>query len=217
MAVEASLPSRRALAKEQRRRQLIDATINCIARKGLGGTTLGDVAREAGLSQGIVNLHFESKDNLLAATLRYLAEDYDAHFMKTLREPPADPAGKLLHLMAMDLKPVVCDRKKLAVWFAFWGEVKAVPTYQKICAARDEKYQRILRELTEAVVGDGDYGNIDPGVVANTLSSMTDGMWLSCLVNPKTFNRGKALKAVEAYLKATFPDHYPERDAAYED
>ena len=74
-----------------------------------------------------------------------------------------------------------------------------------------------LRELTEAVVGDGDYGNIDPGVVANTLSSMTDGMWLSCLVNPKTFNRGKALKAVEAYLKATFPDHYPERDAAYED
>ena len=162
MAVEAVAPSRRVLAKERRRQQLIDATINCIARKGLGATTLGDVAREAGLSQGIINLHFESKDNLLAATLRYLAEEYDSQFMKTLNEPPADPARKLLHLMAMDLKPSVCDRKKLAVWFAFWGEVKAVPTYQKICAARDEKYQRMLLELTEAIVADGGYFDIRP-------------------------------------------------------
>ena len=210
MAVEAAEPSRRTLAKERRRRQLIDATINCIARKGLGGTTLGDVAREAGLSQGIVNLHFESKDNLLAATLRHLAEEYDTHFMKTLEEPPTDPAGKLLSLMAMDLKPSVCDRKKLAVWFAFWGEVKAVPTYQKICAARDEKYQRILNELSEAIVEDGSYTGIDSAIVANALSSMTDGMWLSCLVSPGKFDRGKSLAAVKTYLGATFPDHYRE-------
>ena len=49
--------------------------MKCIARKGMGSTTLADVATEAGLSQGIVNLHFESKDNLLSETLRYLAED----------------------------------------------------------------------------------------------------------------------------------------------
>ena len=108
MATAAPKKTRRTASREARRRQLIDATMKCIARKGLGQTSIGDVASEAGLSQGIVNLHFESKDNLLAATLRYLAEDYDAHFMKTLREPPADPAGKLLHLMAMDLKPPVC-------------------------------------------------------------------------------------------------------------
>lgn len=208
MTVEAALPSRRALAKERRRQQLIDATISCIARKGLGSVTLGDVAREAGLSQGIINLHFESKDNLLAATLRYLAEDYDTQFMKTFRESSANPAGKLLHLMAMDLKPAVCDRKKLAVWFAFWGEVKAVPTYQKICAARDEKYQRMLLDLTKSIVDDGKYTDVDPGMVANALSSMTDGMWLSCLINPKTFDRAKALAAVKAYLAAIFPDHY---------
>jgi TetR/AcrR family transcriptional repressor of bet genes len=70
-------PSRRALSKERRRQQLIDATIKCISNKGLGGLTLADVANEAGLSQGIVNLHFNSKDNLLNETLRFLAEDYE--------------------------------------------------------------------------------------------------------------------------------------------
>ena len=61
----ASSASRRTESRAARRQQLIDATMKCIARKGIGSTTLGDVAKEAGLSQGIVNLHFVSKDNLL--------------------------------------------------------------------------------------------------------------------------------------------------------
>ncbi len=67
---------KRTATREKRRRQLVDATIKCIARKGMGSTTLGDVAGEAGLSQGIVNLHFESKDNLLNETLTFIAEEY---------------------------------------------------------------------------------------------------------------------------------------------
>ena len=67
--VEKTNPKRTA-ARQERRQQLIDATMKCIAKKGMGSTTLSDVAGTAGLSQGIVNLHFESKDNLLNETLR---------------------------------------------------------------------------------------------------------------------------------------------------
>ena len=154
-------PGRRQLTRELRRQQLIDATVKCISKKGIGGTTLADVAREAGLSQGIVNLHFESKDNLLAETLRFLAEEYDEHFMRTLGKAPDHPAARLQAIMEMDLMPAVCDRHKLAVWFAFWGEVQAVPTYQKICAARDEKYDEIMIGLTDAVIEEGGYEGID--------------------------------------------------------
>lgn len=207
--VTASAPiSRRALAKERRRQQLIDATIKTISRKGLGSMTLGDVAKEAGLSQGIVNLHFDSKDNLLMETLRYLAEDYDAQFQKTLKYTSGDAADKLLALMKMDLKPSICDRKKLAVWFAFWGEVKTVPTYQKICAAYDDSFDQIIIELCEEIITDGNYQHIDAQTVTDALSSITDGLWLSCLINPKTFNREAAFKAVTSYLHAVFPNHY---------
>jgi len=208
MLASAEKPNRRALAKERRRQQLIDATIKCISRKGLGSTTLADVAREAKLSQGIVNLHFNSKDNLLTETLRYLAEDYDEQFMKTLRQSPDSPALKLLALMEMDLAPAVCDRKKLAVWFAFWGEVKAVPTYQQICAAREQKYDEVMHALVADVIAEGHYEQIEALTVADALSSMTDGMWLSCLVNPKAFDRVAAIDAVRTFLRAIFPDHY---------
>ena len=209
MAVAAPVTGR-ARAKARRRQQLIDATIRCISKKGLGSTTLGDVARIAGLSQGIVNLHFDSKDNLLAETLRYLAEEYDEQFMKTLAQSPDDPARRLLALMEMDLRPKVCDRKKLAVWFAFWGEVKAVPTYQKICTAREKKYDDVLVDLATKIVEDGGYENVDPAIVATTLSAMTDGFWLSCLISHRTFDRDAALASVRGYLVSTFPDHYPQ-------
>ena len=80
----AAVVSGRTASKAARRQQLIEATIKCISKRGMGGTTLGAVAREAGLSQGIVNLHFQSKDNLLNETLRSLADDYKSQFDKTL-------------------------------------------------------------------------------------------------------------------------------------
>jgi AcrR family transcriptional regulator len=139
----ASIKSRRTASKEARRQQLIEATIKCISKRGIGSTTLGDVAKEAGLSQGIVNLHFQSKDNLFNETLRFLAEEYKSLFEKTLDKAGPGAADKLLALMELDLKPSVCDQRKLAVWFGFWGEVKAMPTYRKMC----NEYDRIAAAL----------------------------------------------------------------------
>jgi TetR/AcrR family transcriptional repressor of bet genes len=154
------------------------------------------------------NLHFNSKDNLLNETLKFLAEEYDREFMRAIEKSPDDAGATLLALMKMDLKPAICDRKKLAVWFAFWGEVRSVPTYQKICAAYDDKYDEIIFDLANTVIQEGNYADIDAKTVAEALSSLTDGLWLSCLVNPKTFDRGTALNSVMSYLCAVFPDHY---------
>jgi len=209
MAVAERKDDRRAQARERRRQQLIRSTIRCIADKGLGGITLSDVARDAGLSQGIVNLHFDSKDNLLTETLRYLAEDYDAHFMQTLETESESAAATLHALMAMDLSRALCERRKLSVWFAFWGEVKAVPTYQKICVARERKYTKIMNELTSAIIAEGGYKNVAAETVTETLSALTDGMWLSCLISPRAFDRTVALDTVTRYLQAIFPQHFP--------
>jgi len=208
MVAKAEKVNRRAQARAFRRQQLIDATINCIARKGLGNTTLADVAREAGLSQGIVNLHFDSKNNLLNETLRFLAEEYDALFMKTLSEHEDDPARCLKALLELDLTPAVCDRKKLSVWFAFWGEVKAVPTYRQICTARDRKCDEIRVHLVEQIIRQGNYLALDAKVIADALSALTDGQWLSCQVNPKDFDRGAARDGIIVLLKSVFPNHY---------
>jgi len=74
---EKNLSSRnRALQREFRKQQLIEATIDCIDRLGFSQTTLAHIAKQAGVSQGNVVFHFRSKDALLEQALRYLSDEY---------------------------------------------------------------------------------------------------------------------------------------------
>jgi TetR/AcrR family transcriptional repressor of bet genes len=200
--------AKRTARREQRRRQLIDATMKCIARKGLGSTTLADVAGEAGLSQGIVNLHFASKDNLLKETLRHLADEYKAQFNKAFEKSGPGAADKLLALMQLDLRPSICDRRKVAVWFAFWGEVGQRPTYRKICDESDRYYDEVVEALAETIIAEGKYEGVTASSVAMALTSMTNGLWLSCLISPGSFDRHEAMHAVNEYLGNVFPRHF---------
>lgn len=201
-------PNSRTEARDRRRQQLIAATMKCIGRKGIGGTTLGDVAKEAGLSQGIVNLHFKSKDNLLRETLESLAEEYRSSFMNALEKSGGSAAASLMALMELDLSRSICQRSKLAVWFAFWGEVKSRPTYAKICDEIDRYYDVVVDRLCAEIVAEGNYQEVDPSAVARALTAMTNGLWLSCLISPKDWDRELALEAVKVHLAAVFPKHF---------
>ncbi len=198
----------RTASRERRRGQLIAATMKCIARKGMSSTSIGDVAKEAGLSQGIVNLHFESKDNLLTETLRHLANDYKTRFNKALESSGPDAAAKLLAVMELDLRPSVIDRQKIAVWFAFWGEVKSRPTYRRICNEQDRYYDEVVATLCAEIIADGNYKDVNAASVATALTSMTNGMWLSYLLSPRSFNRDQAMRAITDLLRRYFPQHY---------
>ncbi len=104
---------------------MIRATVRSVAKNGLSDTTMATVAREAGLSQGIINLHFQSKERLLVETLRYIADEYNTSWEKALAGAGPSPVERLAALVEVDFKLPVCDRNKLAMWFAF-GE-KASP------------------------------------------------------------------------------------------
>ena len=68
----------RTATREVRRQQLINATIESISKHGFSGTTLETVTKTAKLSHGVVNFHFDSKEDLYVETLGFLArEHYD--------------------------------------------------------------------------------------------------------------------------------------------
>jgi TetR/AcrR family transcriptional repressor of bet genes len=127
---------RRTAPPEQRREQLIDATIRCVANRGLADTTIATVAREAGLSQGIINLHFQTKDG--CCTRRCATWPTSTGTPSANGDKAGDsPEAGLTALVDLDFQRTICERSKLAVWFAFWGERRFRPTYRRICAERD--------------------------------------------------------------------------------
>lgn len=201
-------PAPRTASKAERRTQLIEATIRSIASHGLSDTTTATVAGEAGLSQGLINLHFDSKDKLLLATLERVVDEYRSLWEAALAAAPEDPAERLSALVQVDFHPSVCDRDKLAVWFAFWSESKARPTYRKLCAARDRDYDRMMVRLCRELVEAGPYADVNPDLAARALAAMTEGLWLDMLVSPRNVSRREAQRVSMAYLAHIFPRHF---------
>jgi TetR/AcrR family transcriptional repressor of bet genes len=196
----------RRATRDARKQQLIEATIDSLAKRGYAETTMADISEGAGLSRGIVNFHFESKENLLIATLQWMADEYVAHWSAALEKAGPRNADKLWALVAADFDKKICNRRKIAAWGAFWGEAKSRPTYQALCGSRDVKYQDLFVTLCAALKSEAHY-TFDAELTALGMCSMMEGLWLRLMMGDG-LTREKAHAAAADYLEAVFPHHF---------
>jgi TetR/AcrR family transcriptional regulator, transcriptional repressor of bet genes len=197
--------------KDATRQQLINATVDAIAVGGFADLTLSEVSRRAAVSRGLVNFHFDSKDQLLVETLAFLTNEYLQSWQRAVDRAGAGPAARLLALVRNDFHTKVCNRKKIAVWFAFRGEAKSRPTYIDVCTKADDAFDRALTALCAGIVEEGAYA-MDAGAAATGLRAMIEGLWLEFLMSPQGLTREEALAITGTFLTALFPRHFKASD-----
>ncbi len=182
--------------------------MTAIARRGYAKTTLTDVARAAGLSPGIVNFYFKSKEQLLVATLEYLGEEYDAFWRATIAEAGQSPAAALDAMIEADFHPQVFTLEKVKVWFAFWAEAQIQPSYRELVSRLEAGYFEETRALCARLIRQGGYRNLDPGAVAYGVNAMTDGLWFDFLIDPAVFDVEEAKRTCRLFLSGLFPREF---------
>lgn len=204
------LSSQRKASRPVRRQQLIDSTIAVLARKGYAGLTVADVAKEAGLSAGIVIFHFNSKDELLAAVLGALSAEFRTHWEASMNAAGPAVADRLRALMLSDYDTDVYTKEKLSAWVAFWGEIQGRPFYDHICAGSDAERQATTEGLCREIIAEGGY-EIDPRLAARALESLADGLWvgLGGAGYKGQVSGTQAKQVMASALAAFFPRHYP--------
>ena len=146
---------------------------------------MADITNEADLSVGIVNLHFKTKEQLLIETLRFVADEYKEGFDEIFANDGMQGLEKLKAIIDYDFSPKIINRNKLAVWFAFLGEVKARPIYQKICAQHDNEINREICKLFSSLLSKNSKRKNDFELIASAYSALTDGLWLDILLSPR--------------------------------
>ena len=193
-----------------RRRQILEATIDSISRVGFADTTLASVARIAGISQASLIFHFKTKDALLVETLRHLAEEYQTIWQAALAAAPSDPLARICALVTADFDPVLCSRKKVSVWQAFWGEAKSRPIYMRICGERAEERDAVMAEACRALLSALGRPEDEAGTVAAVIDGLCDGLWQSLLLEPGAFSRRDGLRLMFFQLATLFPERTAE-------
>lgn len=200
----------RKQSRDARRVQLIEATIETLAETGYARTTLTAVAKRAGLSHGLVNFHFETKEKLLTETMLYLAEEYRQNWTAALEKAGPTPAERLEAMLRADFNPAICTPARLAAWCSFWGEAQSRPLYQEACGSNDDAYNLRLEEACAALIAEGGYAH-NAARVARVLRVTTEGVWLDLMTMSKPYPREEALATLLNCAAAFFPRHFSER------
>ena len=166
---------------------------------------MADVTSTAGLSQGIANLHFQSKEKLLIETLRHVAEEYKNGWDAIVSDPALGPAEKVQALIDHDFSPSISQANKLSVWFAFWGESRSRPIYRKICNEADLQTSASMQRLCEQL---GCRSKKRAALIATGYTALADGLWLDMLVTPDDMDREMGRRICLNYIASFFPDHF---------
>ena len=74
----------RANVKDKRKSQLIAAALESIAKRGLMETTITHISKGAGMSRGIINFYFNSKEMMMREALKTLIDEYEDMWREVL-------------------------------------------------------------------------------------------------------------------------------------
>lgn len=199
----------RKMPRDDRRAQLIEATIKVIAAKGYARTTMSDVARLAGLSHGLVNFHFQSKENLLLETLLFLTAEYQANWQAAVAGAGTDPADQLFALLMADFDPAICTPDRLSAWSAFWGEASSRPIYQERCGSFDAAYNAFIEQVCAQMNAVHNYHG-QPSRVSRILRVTIQGVWLDMMTLPNAYSMAEAQATVLTAAEAFYQNHFNE-------
>jgi len=65
--------------EEHRRKQIIDMAIKTIASRGYSQTALADIAKEAGISKGVISYYFKGKEELVEQVILALVSELNTY------------------------------------------------------------------------------------------------------------------------------------------
>ena len=190
--------------KDNRRSQLIDATVKVISDFGLSNTTVAKVTQEARLSAGIVTFYFDSKEKLLLGTLKALSDEF-RETIKTAIDSENEAEAKIYAIIDAYFMTQLCDIDKIAVWWAFCSESSARNEYMEICGEQDSWFQKTLVDLITQVCEKHKCDPNNANVLSRGMEGILDGLWQDYLFHTTDFDHDRARQICYNYLFAIFP------------
>jgi AcrR family transcriptional regulator len=127
--------SPRPSVEEQRREEVLQATLELITEVGYGRVRVADIAERVGMSTGTIHYYFATKEDVLDAAFRFAV----AASRRRSEEAIAgidDPWDQLKALVDAHL-PHADGRTEWLIWLQLWNEASVRP---RLRALNDESY-----------------------------------------------------------------------------
>jgi AcrR family transcriptional regulator len=170
---------------DERRLELVDATWRIIARQGLEGATMREIAMEAGFANGALKPYFPTKDTLLEFAFGHV-------FNRTNQRIAEVTGGKsgleALRAFCLEVLPLDDERVNEArIVIPFWqkavNDAQKAQIHQQSMAAWLDTIRQFLAEARKA----GDVrAAVDDSILAGQLLNMLLGAQIEAALSPES-------------------------------
>jgi AcrR family transcriptional regulator len=165
--------------------RIVDAMRASVAARGAAGSTFDHVAREAGVSRGLLHYYFGTKERLLVEVVRRDSDLRLAALDAALAA--ARTADDLLDVLVRSLEDLVeRDPSFVALHFELFTSARRTP---EIAAELAALHRRIREHVAEQLGAKQAAGVIamkaEPEAIVTILLSLADGLALRMLADPE--------------------------------
>ncbi|TGV30769.1 TetR family transcriptional regulator [Mesorhizobium sp. M00.F.Ca.ET.186.01.1.1] len=175
-------PSKSQAKAEAKRAFLIEQATACLAEKGYANVSLRDIAKESGVSLGILHYYFASKEDLLLAVIA----SYKARLIDELeREVVAAPLDSWLPALVTVLgRSLQEDRKLHRLWYDLQAQALYTPVFlEQVHRIRARLHDLIVRMLRRLQAERQAPLAMDENAASSIVYSLIDGMILQSLLD----------------------------------
>lgn len=169
---------------EESRRQVLDAAIAVLAKKGIANASVQDIADAAGLSKGAVHYHFESKEELLERVLDRCCEVVEARIRAVFEQDglPIERIHRALAEMWIVRRDGVNEMRVLTELHMLSRQNERI---RKACG---EALQRACRQMIETgldhLIAMGLRPRVPVDVIPRLVIATLDGLALQQEIDP---------------------------------
>ena len=178
--------------------RIVEAMRRSVAARGAAGSTFDQVAREAGVSRGLLHYHFGTKEKLLAEVVRRDSEIRLEHLGTELAG--AETVAAVIDVLVHSLEDLVeRDPGFVALMFELFTTGRQNPEIAAEFAALQRATRTHVAELLAARQREGVVRLADePEAVAAVLLALADGLALRLLGEPEHDHRATLAAATAA-------------------
>lgn len=179
-----------------RKRIILDAAISTIARKGVRGLRVEDVAERAGVAVSLLYYHFDNRSGLIRATLKH-ANERAAPTVEDLDSSQRSGAEIIATMLLAELEDPVQARELSILWSEVMAAAFFDPSLHEQLAEASQRWSTLVADAVWRGQEDGSIMALGaPDDVAALLTAAVDGIsarWLAGLI---TRERARELLAM---------------------
>ena len=177
-----------------RRNAILDAAIKVIARRGVRGLRVEQVAGEAGVAVSLIYYYFDNRNGLVRATLEHANE----RAATTVRSEGARVTGR--EAVERSLLAELDDGEHIRDTSVVWGEVLASAVFEPELREQLREASQTWSDLVAATIEEGVQdgsirGDVDASATAERLTALVDGLSARWLAGLCTRERAQGLLA----------------------